>query len=259
MVITEHDVRESDKTGKKVICDECGVHLMSKKNYSKRKYITRVYGIGATKEMPRTNCSECRGSFETQVHAREHIATEHIIDIADKYYLFKEVVKLVDGFITFQINKPRNHRYKLIEFIYNYDYNLQNDCNFAVDLLLLVNSDDNYHYVFIEDLCKMVIFVRKHSIRERNEICRKFFSYLHFQRNYQKSSRNVLYYGNTNYKDAKTLKSQEVFKSLMARWFAPRLIYFDLESIFALFRNLLVIQLFRIPQQWSFINQAGMD
>ena len=58
----------------------------------------RVHGIRATKEMPRTNCSECRGSFKTQVHAREHIATEHIIEIADKYNMFKEVVKLVDGF-----------------------------------------------------------------------------------------------------------------------------------------------------------------
>ena len=64
--------------------------------------------------MPRTFCSECRESFETLVYAREHLATEHIIEIADKYNTFQEVVKLVDGFYHIsdkQARKPSLQTY----------------------------------------------------------------------------------------------------------------------------------------------------
>ena len=39
------------------------------------------------KKMSRTICSECRESFETLGFAREHIATEHIIEI-EKHCVF---------------------------------------------------------------------------------------------------------------------------------------------------------------------------
>ena len=55
------------------------MQITCKRNY--RKHLLRVHGIGATNEMPRTVCSECRESFETLGHAREHIATKHIIEI----------------------------------------------------------------------------------------------------------------------------------------------------------------------------------
>ena len=70
---------KAKKREKPVICDECGVQITSKRNY--RKHLLRVHGIGATKEMPRTICTECRESFEILGHARKHIATEHIIKI----------------------------------------------------------------------------------------------------------------------------------------------------------------------------------
>ena len=85
MVIPERDVGESEKWEKPVICDECGVQITCKRNY--RKHLLRVHRIGTQKEMHRTNCSECRESFETLGYAREHIATEHIIEI-EKHCVF---------------------------------------------------------------------------------------------------------------------------------------------------------------------------
>ena len=77
---------EKAKKGKKpVIFDECGVQILCRSNY--RKHLLIVHKIGATKEMARSVCSECRESFETLGRAREHIATEHIIEI-EKHCVF---------------------------------------------------------------------------------------------------------------------------------------------------------------------------
>ena len=58
----------------------------------------RVHGIRAANEMPpRIVCSECKESFETLGHAREHIATEHIIEkesIVCSVTLFSHPIKL---------------------------------------------------------------------------------------------------------------------------------------------------------------------
>ena len=53
-----------------------------------------MHGIGATKEIPRTFCTECWESFETLGHTREHIATEHIIEI-EKHWVFCKKFELV--------------------------------------------------------------------------------------------------------------------------------------------------------------------
>ena len=66
----------------------------------------RVHGIGATKEMPRTNCSECRCSFETQVHTRKHIGTEHIIEI-EKHCVFYNT--LFFSYHVYQTNMQQEH------------------------------------------------------------------------------------------------------------------------------------------------------
>ena len=103
--------------------------------------------------------------------------------------------------------------------------------NFAVDLLLLQNSENNYHYVLIENLCKMVMFVQKQPFREGNEICRKCFhicTSIEIMKNHQEMCYNT---ERLTIKLPKPTKNQKVFKNLMVRWFAPRVIYFDLESI----------------------------
>ena len=105
------------------------------------------------------------------------------------------------------------------------------NCNSVVDLLLLVNSDNNYQYVLIEDLCKMAMFVQKQPFREQNEKCRKCF-YVCTSSEIMKIHQEMCY--NTErltIKMPKPNKNQKVFKNLMARWFAPRVIYFDLQSI----------------------------
>ena len=80
---------KAKKREKQVVRDECGVQILCRSNY--RKHLLRVHGIGATKEMPRSVCSACRESFETLGHAREHIATEHIIEI-EKHCVFSNTL-----------------------------------------------------------------------------------------------------------------------------------------------------------------------
>ena len=113
-------------------------------------------------------------------------------------------------------------------------------CNFVVDLLLLVNINNNYHYVPIEDLCKMVMFVRKQPFGEQNEICRKRF-HICTSSEIMKNHHEMCY--NTKrltIKMSKPNNNQKVFKNLRARWCAPRVIYFDLESIIVPVESIIV-------------------
>ena len=106
VVIPKRDVGESEKREKPVICDECGGQILCRSNY--RKYLLRVHGIGATKEMPRSVCSECRGSFETLGHAREHIATEHIILFSPPSPLFSPP-SLFPSYQAYQTHMQQEH------------------------------------------------------------------------------------------------------------------------------------------------------
>ena len=105
------------------------------------------------------------------------------------------------------------------------------DCNFAVDLLLLVNSDNNYLCVLIEELCKMVMFLQKQPYREQKDISRKCFHVCTSSKiikNHQEMCYNT---DRLSIKMPKSNKNQKVFKNLTVRWCAPRVIYFELESI----------------------------
>ena len=99
-----------------------------------------------------------------------------------------------------------------------------------MDLLLL--SDGSVHYfVLINDLIKLVNFIRKRAPKDMNEICLRCFytcsslEVLHRHRAicYQRGGVQITILDADN--------DQHIFKNIKARWFVPRVLYFDLVSL----------------------------
>ena len=101
----------------------------------------------------------------------------------------------------------------------------------VVDLLLLTDGT-KYHNVLVSDLQKLVEYVRHKVHRFQSEICRKCFHTCasietlrrHQQLCYQDEDVVITM--------LKPEKDDHKFKNLTARRYIPRVIYFDLESLF---------------------------
>ncbi|XP_063726649.1 uncharacterized protein LOC134854357 [Symsagittifera roscoffensis] len=97
--------------------------------------------------------------------------------------------------------------------------------------LLLLSDGSAYHYVLINDLTKLVNFIRKRAPRDRNEICRNCF--------HTCTSNDILrrHQEICNRQDGIEItmpgpdNDRHVFKNFGARSFVPRIVYFDLESL----------------------------
>ena len=99
-----------------------------------------------------------------------------------------------------------------------------------VDLLLLTDRS-KYHYVLISDLQKLVDYVRHKVHRFQSEICRKCFHTC-------ASFETLRGYQELCYQDEDVVKTMpkpeqddHKFKNSTARWYVPRVIYFDMESL----------------------------
>ncbi len=97
--------------------------------------------------------------------------------------------------------------------------------------LLLLSDGKKYHYVSFKDLGKVVDFIRHHDPRTRNKICRNCFQVCFSNEALQ----NHLEVCNDKETAVITMPHQDsdkvVFKRHEAHWFAPYVIYFDLESL----------------------------
>ena len=97
--------------------------------------------------------------------------------------------------------------------------------------LLLLSDGSAYHYVLINDLTKLVNFIRKRAPRNRNETCRNCFHTCtsndilrrHQEICYRQDGIEITMPGPDN--------DRHVFKNFGARSFVPRIVYFDLESL----------------------------
>ena len=100
-----------------------------------------------------------------------------------------------------------------------------------VDLLLLTDGS-KYHYVLISELQKLVEYVWHKVHRFQSEICRKCF---HTCASFETLRRHqeLLCYQDEDVVITmpKPGKDDHKIKNLTARWYVPRVIYFDLESL----------------------------
>ena len=104
------------------------------------------------------------------------------------------------------------------------------NCTFVMDLLLL-SDGSAYHYALINDLTKLVNFIRKRAPRDRNEICRNCFHTFasndilrrHQEICYRQDGIEITMPGPDN--------GRHVFENFGERSFVPRIVYFDLESL----------------------------
>ena len=100
----------------------------------------------------------------------------------------------------------------------------------CVDLLLLSNGQ-THHYVLITDLMSVVEYVRGKLHRDRNQICRKCFHTCSSIDTLQRHQEMCYQDEGVVITMPKPGKDTHRFKNLTARWFVPRVIYFDLESL----------------------------
>ena len=97
--------------------------------------------------------------------------------------------------------------------------------------LLLLSDGSAYHYVLINDLTKLVYFIRKRAPHDRNEICRNCSHTCtsndilrrHQEICYRQDGIEITMPGPDN--------DRHKFKNFCARLFVPRIVYFDLESL----------------------------
>jgi len=104
------------------------------------------------------------------------------------------------------------------------------DVNLIMDLLLL-SDGSAYHYVLILDLKNLINHVKGLEYRADSKVCRNCFHMCFSPDAYQRH----VSYCYTNEPAAIKMPSIEKcklhFKNCQARWFAPIVIYFDLESV----------------------------
>ena len=100
----------------------------------------------------------------------------------------------------------------------------------CVDLLLLSNGQ-THHYVLITDLMRVVEYVRGKLHRDRNQICRKCVHTCSSIDTLQRHQEMCYQDEGVVITMPKPGKDTHRFKNLTARWYVPRVIYFDLESL----------------------------
>ena len=104
------------------------------------------------------------------------------------------------------------------------------DNTFNVDLLL-VDDGQEYHYVLILDLLRLVNLIKGTTSLFQRVLCRNCFHICTDETVYKRHQVSCLHHEPAVVKMPPPEKNRLKFKNLGARWFAPVVIYFDLESI----------------------------
>ena len=102
--------------------------------------------------------------------------------------------------------------------------------NFEIDLLL-VDDGQEYHYILIQDLLRLVSLVKGTTSLQHRVLCRNCFHVCTNGNTYKRHQVSCLQHEPAVVKMPSPEKNKLKFKNCQARWFAPVVIYFDLESI----------------------------
>ena len=97
--------------------------------------------------------------------------------------------------------------------------------------LLLVDDGQEYHYVLITDLLRLVNLVKGTGALGTRQLCRNCFHICMNQETYQRHRASCLNHEPAVIIMPKPEKNKLKFTNVAARWFAPVVIYFDLESL----------------------------
>ena len=106
----------------------------------------------------------------------------------------------------------------------------QPETDLEIDLLL-VDDGQEYHYVLIKDLLRLVCIVKGTVSLAGRILCRNCFHVCMSQETYQRHRASCLNHEPAVIKMPKPEKKKLEFKNFAARWFAPVVLYFDLESL----------------------------
>ena len=102
--------------------------------------------------------------------------------------------------------------------------------NLEIDLLL-VDDGQEYHYILIQDLLRLVNLVKGTTTLQHRVLCRNCFHVCTNGNTYKRHQVSCLQHEPAVVKMPSPEKNKLKFKNWQARWFAPVVIYFDLESI----------------------------
>ena len=97
--------------------------------------------------------------------------------------------------------------------------------------LLLVDDEQEYHYILILDLLRLASMVKGTTTLNHRVVCRNCFHIFMNESTYRRHQISCLQHEPAVVKMPKPEKNKLKFTNLGARWFAPVVIYFDLESI----------------------------
>ena len=101
--------------------------------------------------------------------------------------------------------------------------------NLEIDLLL-VDDGQEYHYILILDLLRLVRLVKGTTTLTHRVLCRNCFHVCMNESTYKRHQISCLQHEPAVVKMPLPEKNKLKFKNWPARWFAPVVIYFDLES-----------------------------
>ena len=97
--------------------------------------------------------------------------------------------------------------------------------------LLLVDDGQEYHYILILDLLRLVSMVKGTTTLYQRVLCKNCFHICMNENTYRRHQISCLQHEPAVVKMPTPEKNKLKFANLGARWFAPVVIYFDLESI----------------------------
>ena len=99
-----------------------------------------------------------------------------------------------------------------------------------IDLLLL-NDGEKFHYVLITNLMNLVSFITKRTAKSSDKLCRNCFYICSSAEVLERHSKTCLHNEPAVVRMPSERQSKIIFRNLKARWFAPIVLYFDLESL----------------------------
>ncbi len=195
-----------------------GPTLVSEKSHWRQKFLQTTYD----ETNPLANLP--KGEFDAPMPLNQIGRFEHLNKVQ------VNVFRLVETFFLLRIDNAltfiRYHQSQLLP----YRISKATEYKFVIDLLIL--SDGLvHHYVLITDLPRLIAKVRGKQFRKRNELCRNCFHTCSSVKTLE--SHQALCLANEpvliNMPTEKNMKV--LFKSHSARWFAPVVVYYDMESI----------------------------
>ena len=104
------------------------------------------------------------------------------------------------------------------------------DVRLEIDLLL-IDDETKFHYVLITNLPLLVSRITKRRLRPRDKLCRNCFYICSSPEVLERHCRTCLSREPAVVKMPSEKQKKVSFKNLKARWFAPIVLYFDLESL----------------------------